>query len=65
MQENKERFKRIYSSTALRHGIRVWVDTETGVEYAQYDGEYTSGLTLLVNSDGTPKINEEWKNNNL
>lgn len=37
-------------------------DKQTGVEYAMSWGCYNEGtLTMLVNTDGTPKVYEGWK----
>lgn len=37
----------------MQHEI-IFYDTETGVEYMYCDGPYVSGVTPLLNSDGTP-----------
>ena len=43
--------------TALDVGeYRVYVDTETGVEYLYVDDHKAGGLAVMVNPDGTPKI---------
>ena len=34
----------------------IYVDTETGVMYLWQAGHYQGGLTVMLNSDGTPKV---------
>lgn len=53
-------------STLLIDNAKIVIDTETGVEYLYvYDKSgYGSGcsIAMLVNTDGTPKINEAYLN---
>lgn len=49
-----------YAGTS-RHGanwIRIWIDTETGICYAE---SAYGGITILVNHDGTPFVANGWR----
>lgn len=43
------------------HYVYVYVDEYTGVEYLLYDGYQSGGVCPRYNSDGTLKINEEFR----
>ncbi|KFN88219.1 LuxR family transcriptional regulator [Streptococcus ruminicola] len=62
----KERFFSIQFDNK-KQNLTLLVDHETGVEYLEVIGGLgdPSGITPLLNSDGTPKINERWKDNSL
>lgn len=50
-----------------KQNLVLLVDCETGVEYLGVTvglGD-PSGITPLLNADGTPKINIEWQNHQL
>lgn len=53
--EPEERFTKTYHDGATR----VYVDTETGVQYFVVRTGYGAGVTVLVNPDGTPMIWED------
>lgn len=36
-----------------------YIDRETCVEYIRFTGGYKGGLTIRLNADGTPMLNEE------
>lgn len=40
----------------------IFVDQDTGVMYLLVKRGYGVGLTPLLNADGTPKLYEQWKN---
>lgn len=42
--------------------ISVYVDKETGIEYAAYHNCRQGGLTIILDSDGKPKVNHRYKN---
>ena len=52
-----ERFK--YKSNGYT-GISIITDTITGVQYLYYDHGYDGGLTILVDADGKPLIQEDY-----
>lgn len=53
-----ERFELIYkqSNTLGSHSFEIWVDRETGVQYAYRQNGYSGGLTPLLDRDGKPLI---------
>ncbi|WP_165209060.1 DUF6440 family protein [Streptococcus tangpeifui] len=47
------------------HGVDIlYVDCETGIEYL-FVGVSGGSLIPLLNPDGSPKINEKWRNGEL
>lgn len=40
----------------------VIIDKETGIEYLSVSNGVSGGITVLLNPDGTPRINEKYKN---
>lgn len=56
MKKRKNIFARLLPNKYARR-IAYFVDEETGVEYI---GQY-GWCSVRVNQDGTPRINEEWK----
>lgn len=40
---------------------RIFVDMETGVMYLKVVGSYESGMTAILNADGTPMIWEGYE----
>ena len=50
-----------------KQNLVLLVDRETGVEYLGVTAGLgdPSGITPLLNADGTPKINTEWQNHQL
>lgn len=50
-----------------KHNLVLLVDRETGVEYLGVMAGLgnPSGITPLINADGTPKINTEWQRQQL
>ena len=61
MAEQK-RFVKVYSDGAFGSN-EIWVDRETGVNYLFHASGYASGLTPLLNSDGTPVVTPVPKKN--
>ena len=51
----EKRFIKIYSDGAFGSN-EIWVDTKTGVNYLFVQSGYAGGLTVLLNSDGTPVV---------
>lgn len=41
--------------------LRTIVDDETGVEYLWVEGGRKGGLTVMLDTDGKPKISKEWR----
>lgn len=41
--------------------MMVYVDTETGIQYLHVGGDNEGGMTALLNEDGKPLINEEYR----
>lgn len=40
--------------------LSIITDTVTGVQYLYYDSGYDGGLTILVDADGKPLIQEDY-----
>lgn len=40
----------------------VIIDKETGIEYLSASNGISGGITVLLNPDGTPRINEKYNN---
>ena len=56
MAEEK-RFVVVYKQGGFANpGVKILVDTQTGVNYMWAEGGYAGGLTPLLNRDGTPVI---------
>lgn len=56
--EPEERFAVVYGGG---YASTVCVDTETGVQYLVIRSAYGTGMTMLVNADGTPMIWEGYE----
>ena len=52
---NNERFIKTYSQGAL-NVTEIWVDRETGVNYAFHCAGYAGGFTPLLDREGKPII---------
>jgi len=57
----KERFKIERKNGIGAEAIEVITDTETGVQYLFFSINRGAGLTLLVDREGKPLINENYK----
>ena len=53
--EGGEKSRMKFVDSFCLNEVRIYVDTETGVEYMV---SYKGGAVVLVNPDGTPKIAE-------
>lgn len=51
------RFVQVFSGAANGTTTMLFVDSETGVQYLRMD----TGVTVLVDANGKPLINEEYK----
>lgn len=60
-KEKTERFKKIFQQDMFMDGIRIWVDTQTGVNYLFTCCGEAGGLTPLLDSDGKPIVTPEIK----
>ena len=47
---------------SIAQGTRIFVDTRTGVQYLFVYSGYAGGLTILVDKDGSPLLDEEHVN---
>ena len=57
-----KRFEIDKQKGGLLEGTKIITDTQTGVQYLfAWDG-YAGGLTLLVDKEGKPMIDENFKN---
>ena len=54
MAQDSNRFEKIHSESARTEGSEVLRDRETGVCYLYHWWGQTGGLTVLLNSDGSP-----------
>jgi hypothetical protein len=52
---NNERFEKIYSQGKV-NVMEIWVDKETGVNYAFHASGYAGGMTPLLDKDGKPIV---------
>jgi hypothetical protein len=52
---NNERFEKIYSQGKV-NVMEIWVDKETGVNYAFHVSGYAGGMTPLLDKDGKPIV---------
>ena len=61
MAKKEKRFVKIHSDGPFS-SFEIWVDTETGVNYAVYVNGYAGGITPLLDAEGkvvvTPVIEE-------
>ena len=55
---------RVAQGTGAIGATVLYVDRDTGIEYL-FVGMGGGSLTPLINPDGTPKINEKWRNGEL
>lgn len=51
MFEDSKRFERTYKQGKLE-GMEIWVDKQTGVNYAVWFSGYAGGLTPLLDAEG-------------
>jgi hypothetical protein len=55
--DKRKRFQiRHRENLSFAEGVKVIVDTQTGVQYLLVNSGYAGGLTPLLNRDGTPMI---------
>ena len=56
-KKKNERFVKVYSQSSFSTGnVSILVDKQTGVNYLFTQTGYASGLTPLLNRDGTPMV---------
>lgn len=56
-QKSDKRFKKVYSDSSLFGAeCSILVDTQTGVNYLSVHDSYGTGITPLLNADGTPVV---------
>ncbi len=58
MNSGQKRFEIIHEQKSLAESIRVLRDTETGVCYLQTWSGTSGGLTIMVNADGSPVVQQ-------
>ncbi len=51
----EERFERVYQQGVM-NVVEIWVDKETGVNYLVHACGQGTGLTPLLNRDGSPVV---------
>ena len=49
---NNKRFVKIHKES----GLKIVLDTETGVNYLIYEGGYAGGITPLLDENGKPVV---------
>ncbi|MCM1524674.1 MAG: DUF6440 family protein [Ruminococcus sp.] len=52
-----DRFVKKYSQGTLSN-MQIWVDKETGVNYLYRESGYSGGLTVLVDREGKPVVDD-------
>lgn len=57
MAVTEDRFERIYKQ-GIFSGVEIWMDKATGVNYMLLTSGGKTGLTVLVNEEGKPIIND-------
>lgn len=50
-----DRFKKVYQQGAI-DVVKIWVDTETGVNYVFHRNGNAAGFTPLLGKDGKPVV---------
>ncbi len=55
-----KRFQEIYTQRSFRNPeMKIFVDRQTGVNYLiTMNGTSSSGITVLLNADGTPVVTQ-------
>lgn len=54
---DEKRFVKIYTQSGFVDNLmQIWVDRQTGVNYLYSASGHSGGLTVLLNSDGTPVV---------
>lgn len=56
MASSENRFETVYEQKSMAEATRILRDRETGVCYLQTWTGASGGLTVLVNSDGSPVV---------
>ena len=51
----KNWFEKVYSQGTV-HGVEIWVDRQTGVNYIFVFNGSSGGLTVLLDADGKPVV---------
>lgn len=59
MAKAEKRFEKTYSQGW--DGIEIWVDKKTGVQYLFYRLAEAGGLTPLVDADGKPMVDPDYR----
>lgn len=58
-EKKEERFEKTYSQGWGM--VEIWVDKETGVQYLFYRTGDAGGLTPLLDADGKPQIDPDYR----
>lgn len=53
--KKEKRFVKVYTQGSLET-FEIWVDTETGVNYAYHQAGHSGGMTPLLDANGKPVI---------
>ena len=59
-ESDDKRFVRAFSQGAL-HGMEIWVDRQTGVQYLFRQSGYAGGMTVLLDAEGKPLLSPEYQ----
>lgn len=62
-ESDDKRFVRAFSQGAL-HGIEIWVDRQTGVQYLFRQSGNAGGIAVLVDAEGKPLLSQEYRPGN-
>lgn len=60
MKDDRERFEKTYSQGRLNVS-EIWVDRETGVQYLFHCSGNCGGLTPLLDAEGKPLPEPNWR----
>jgi len=61
MAKKEKRFVKTYSQESFLSSTEIWVDRETGVNYMVHSSGGSSGITPLLNANGSPVITPVWQ----
>ena len=55
-KKETDRFVKVLAENGFVTSSKIWVDTQTGVEYLYHASGNSGGLTVLVDAEGKPLL---------